>query len=118
METFEEAQRLFTSYQKSSNFHILRHSLDILDEIIESKDAESQKANNFKNTISKYINKQVSGIFSKCNIPDFIGDINDNDDYDVLRDKLATVMYSSFSKEDGEAFRELMSIKSIYFKQP
>lgn len=118
METFEEAQRLFTSYQKNGNFHILRHSLDMLDEVIESKGAESQKANNLKNTILKYINNQVSVIFSKCNISDFIGDINDSDDYSLLRDKLATVMYASFSKEDGEAFRELTSIKSNYFKQP
>jgi hypothetical protein len=118
MEPFEEAQRLLASYQKNGNYNILRHSLDILDELIESKGAESPKANTLKNTILIDINRQVSDIFSKRNIFDFMADINDSDDYNLLSDKFATVINASFSKEDREAFREIVNIKSNYFKQP
>jgi hypothetical protein len=70
MTIFEDAQRLFSAYQKNGGFHNLRNSLDILQEIIKNQSADSQRAINFKNTISKYIKDQIKGISHKCNIPD------------------------------------------------
>lgn len=117
MEVFEEVQKLFDAYQKNGDFHNLRDSLDILDEVIESKSAESHKAINFKKTIAKHIDNQVKGVIVKCNIRDFAKDLKDIDDQDLLLEKLASVLSASFSKEDGKTFFELLNIQSDYFKQ-
>jgi len=117
MTTYEEAQILFNAYQKNGSFHKLRDALDLLIEIIETEDTDLHKATNFKNTISKIISDQISNILVKCNILDFAGDLDNLDNIDLLRDKLATAMAASFSKEDSEAFVELMTIKRDYFGQ-
>lgn len=115
MERLEDAQRLFSAYQKNGEARHLRDSLDILDEIIESASSESQKASNFKNTISKHIDNQINGILAKCNIREFAKDLKAINNDDLLIEKLSAIISSAFSKEDGEAFIMLLNIKSDYF---
>jgi len=48
MKAFGDAQKSFNEYQKSGRFHNLEDSLDLLNEIIESKGIDLQRAINFK----------------------------------------------------------------------
>lgn len=116
MENFEDAQRLFSDYEKNGGFHNLRNSLDILDEIIGNQSVDSQRALNFKNTISKHINKEIKAVFVKCNIPDFAKDLKSIDDQDLLLEKLAAFLSNVLTKKYGEILIELWKIQSEYFK--
>ena len=78
MEDFEEARRLFDTYQRTGISHDLRGALDILDDIIESQSVVSKKAANLKETISKYITGQINLLKIKCNIGEFSRDLNLN----------------------------------------
>jgi hypothetical protein len=117
MANFEEAQRLFSAYQRNGVVHNLRDTLDILEEIIEHRSVDSQRATNFKNRISKHIAEQIKGIFVKCNIPDFAKDLKNIDDQDLLLKKLASVLSAALSKEDGKYLGELLTIQSEYFRE-
>ncbi len=116
MKTYDEAQRLFNTYQRNGGIHNLRDALDLLDEIIDSQSTEVQKATNFKKTIGHYITDQAANIMKRCNVLDFARDIDKiENNIDLVREKLAEAMSASFSKEDGEAFIELMTVKKDYF---
>lgn len=117
MAIFEDAQRLFSAYQRNGGVHNLRDSLDILQEIIENQSADSQRAINFKSTISKHINDQIKGIFVKCNVPDFAKDLKNIDDQDLLLEKLATILSAALNKADGKNLGELLTIQSEYFRE-
>ena len=117
MANFEEARRLFGVYQRNGDIYNLRESLDILQEIIEDQSVDSQRAANFKNTISKHIADQIKRISVKCNVPDFAKDLKKIDDQDLLLEKLASVLSAALSKEDGKYLGELLTIQSDYFRE-
>jgi hypothetical protein len=117
MGPFEEAQQFFKAFQKTGLSNNLRDSLELLDELIESNNADSHKAMNFKQAISRSIENQIQEILNKCNIPEFAKDLKATDDQNELRNQLATVLSSSLSGEDANLFLELMNITSHYFKK-
>ncbi len=117
MGPFEEAQQFFIAFQKTGHSNNLRDSLDLLDELIESNNADSYKAMNFKKAIARSIDNQIQGILNKCNIPEFAKDLKAIDDQNVLMNQLATALSSSLSGEDSSLFLELTNITSHYFKK-
>lgn len=116
MNDFESAQKLFSEYQKSNNINKLKESLDILKDIIKNNKLNDQKAVNFKNTISKYIDVQIKDIFKRCNIKEFGKDLRNCTNDDVLIEKIATLFSASMSDSDVAVFLELTKINSDYFK--
>jgi hypothetical protein len=108
MAIFEDAQRLFTAYQRNGGVHNLRNSLDILQEIIEAQNSDSQKATNLKNTISKHINDQKKGIHLKGNLPDFLNGNNE---------ERATILLAALNDEDLSNLIELVGLQSEFFKE-
>jgi methyl coenzyme M reductase subunit C-like uncharacterized protein (methanogenesis marker protein 7) len=108
MEDFENAQKLFDAYQKNGRFHNLRDSLDILEKIIESQEADVQRAINFKQIIERHIDTQLNEIWVKSNVDEFGRTLKD--------DQLTDLLLEAMSEEDRSKFFNLFSIKKDYFK--
>lgn len=106
MAFFEDAQRLFNAYERNGGFHNLRNSLDILQEIIEAQNSDSQRATNLKNTISKNINDQIKGISLRGNLPNFLKGNN-----------AKTILSAALNDEDLSKFSELVDLKLEFFKE-
>jgi len=109
MGRFESAQQLFAAYQKTGNFNNLRDSLDLLAGLIESDNADSLKATNFKMVISRAICDQMQHLHVKCNIPEFSKNLK-------TIEELATALSASLSDKDASLYMELLKIRSEHFK--
>ncbi len=108
MEKFEKAQEFFGSFQKNGNFHNLRESLDILDELMDIHGKESERAAKLKENIRHYIDSQMGEIYEKSNTEQFSKDLND--------ERAAEVLVQSLSKEDFGRLLRLFRIKEDYFE--
>jgi hypothetical protein len=59
MEDFDNAQKLFGSFQKHGKFSDLRESLDILETLIGHQGIESKRASNLRKIISDHIDSEL-----------------------------------------------------------
>jgi hypothetical protein len=103
MKYFEEAQKLFSDYEKSRRLDDLRGSLTILDVIIEDQREDTERAKRFKERILTYIHSEIKEICSKGNIIEFgafKGDI----------DKFNEVLFASLDEDDRERLIGLTDI--------
>jgi nucleoid-associated protein YejK len=108
MEDFEKAQKLFKEYEKNGLVMSLEEALEILDGIVKSHGHEYQKAMNLKNTIGKYLDVQAENICARCNIDDYINNLNSVED-------LVNFLNGSLSKEEAIKFLKLFSLRKNYF---
>lgn len=108
MKAFEDAQKSFSEYQKNGRFHNLEDSLNLLNEIIESKGIDLRRAINFKQIIGRHIDIQINEILVKSNVDDFGKALKDNESGNLL--------WESLSKDDLVNFVRLSRIKKNYFE--
>jgi hypothetical protein len=108
MKAFEDARESFNEYQKNGGFHNLEDSLGLLNEIIESKGIDLQRAINFKQIIGRHIDVQINEIWVKSNVDDFGKALND--------DELGNLLWESLSKDVFVNFVRLSRIKKNYFE--
>jgi hypothetical protein len=102
MKYFEEAQKLFSDYEKNRRLDDLKGSLTILDLIIEDQRADTERAKRFKERIL-HINNEIKEICLKGNITEFgafKGDI----------DKFNEVLSASLNEDDRERLIDLTDI--------
>jgi len=107
IDEFEKAQQFFGSFQKNGDFHNLRKSLDILDELINIQGRESERAARLKGNIRHCIDSQMDGIYAKTNLEEFSKGLDD--------DQAVELLLKSLSQEDFKRLMRLFRIKKDYF---
>lgn len=107
MKYFEEAQKLFSDYEKNRRLDDLKGSLTILDLIIEDQRVDTERAKRFKERFLSYIHSEIKEICLKGNIIEFgafKGDI----------DKFNEVLSASLNEDDRERLVNLTNISIVY----
>jgi hypothetical protein len=106
---FDKAQSLFGSFQKNEQFHNLRDSLDILDNLIEIQGAEFQRALRLKENIKRYIDSKIQGFYHKTNIGEY-------SKKRLTADQATVLFIQALTQEDLGKYVALMEIKEDYFE--
>jgi len=108
MEDFDNAQKLFGSFQKHGKFSDLRESLDILETLIGHQGIESKRASNLRKIISDHIDSELNAIYAKGNIDEF--------GKGLTLEEAAGLMLEALDKRDLIRFGQFLRIKKRYFE--
>jgi len=108
MEKFEKAQELFGSFQKNGEFHNLRKSLDILDELMDIQGKECERATKLKEYIRRYVDSQVEEIYKAANLKEFSKGLD--------ADRVVKLLFESLSEKDLIRFVRFFRVQKDYFE--
>lgn len=71
MNSFDSAQKYFGKYEQGGSFINLNKAIELLDEIISSKNEDSERAQNLKNRIKIHIATEIRKLSEKYNLPEY-----------------------------------------------
>jgi hypothetical protein len=97
MGDFEDAQKLFADYERDDGINNLRDSLELLEEIIEEKGLDADRARNFKMRICHHVNKRLNDLLDKSGMVEF------------------GIKLASLSQTDGRLLLHLQRLKREFF---
>lgn len=104
MSDFDRARTLFSDYERHGSIGILNESIEIIEDLIEEAGQDSQRAQNLKNAITNYIDKEMDDLLAKYNIREYKESLKTSDDPMIE-------ILSVFSDEDIDKFIALLKLK-------